>query len=180
MTATQAPQQEIISPGEAQFWAEQAERAPALLREFLEGERAQFENSMRNYKVIGTVVGAVLGATTLTKYVPGKWKIASGSGAAAALYAAVMTANGQKNFDEGSGVIVDFINMLEKNPQMRQALANQLQQAVTAQDIQELGLDKAIIIRTSIMAAQQLGAPMHSYTAKLSSSISQNKPQLAI
>jgi len=171
------PAADVISPAEAKFWQEQAERAPALLRHFIQEDTGKLKSSMQIYKISGIALGAALGIASFTKYIPGKWKIASGLGAAASLLAGTMAGSTQKASDDIQHMFISFADMLEKNPQARSSVASRLQQAVTADDIQQFGLDKAIALRMSDLAMEV--ATVRSHADRVLCSAPQTAPQLA-
>ena len=143
---------DIISPAEARFWQEQAQKAPAALRE-MTATLNRVNADFRPYQVGGVAVGAILGGATFTKYVPGKWKWVSGIGAAASLLVGVL-AGKVRSVNDANERYMQYADGLEKDPQLQQQLAQFLSAHVTADDIQRKGIENAVLEQVMMFGEQ--------------------------
>ncbi len=142
-----APAGGDISPAEAKFWQEWAEKAPNLIRGKIGGFLDKMNTNVVPYKVGSVALGAALGGATLTKYVPGQWKWASGIGAAASLAAAMLMESVQVASGRTKQAFLDYADALERDPALKQRLAGLLSSTVTAENIQSKGLEHAVVAR---------------------------------
>lgn len=141
-----------ISPAEAQFWHEQAEKAPQLLRAKIQEANKELTPDLPLKKVVGIGLGAVLGAASFTERVPGYWKLLTGSGAIVAGFIGWEAWARQNRAQSVRADSVDYANRLERDPALTNMLANYLGTCVTADDIQERGLNAAIALHTDVFA----------------------------
>ena len=167
------PQADVISPNEAKFWQQQANRAPALLREDAKHTFDAMRGGFAGYKIAGVGVGAALGALTFTEHVRGKWKIATVLGAAASLMVGGLMHSLNRETDTLEVMVASFATALESSPEGRESLAKRLQETISAEDIQKLGLDKAVATRTHDVMMEALNKGTGRHTAKLGQSNAQ-------
>jgi len=147
-------QPDIISPNEHEFWREQAVRAPQLLRAELEPAMEKLGSALMPYKIGGIGLGAALGAATFSKHVKGKWKYATGAAAVICAGFGSFIHMAQKMADPAADAVFDNVNAVTTDPAKLEKLANYLSATVTAERIQELGLDKAVTYATMNFADQ--------------------------
>ena len=144
-SAPAQPQADVISPAEAKFWQEWAEKAPVLLRTAGVSVVNDVHKDMAFYKIGGIALGAALGGASFTNYIQGKWKWAARGAAALALGASLLldVSQGFSGFNEAS--MRNFADALEKDPNLRNQLAISLSANITAEHIQEMGIEKAVL-----------------------------------
>ncbi|MFO0389269.1 MAG: hypothetical protein ACK502_06070 [Alphaproteobacteria bacterium] len=147
------------SKAEMDFWSEWADKAPEILRANVQKMMLEF-NAMppygNPYKTAGVTLGAVLGAATLTKWVRGGWKWATGATAVGSLAVGLYMGKkldevvclGQHLMPELFKKINAFADVLEKDPELRKQLADYLSTHVTAKDIQSRGVEEAVTGKT--------------------------------
>lgn len=138
------PQADIISPNEAKFWQEWAAKAPGLIRVQSSESIRQFQSAVTPYKVGGIGLGAALGIATFTKHIPGYWKILSGAVAGGALAFGLAVGSAQGAIGQTEEIVKSYANALEKSPELREQLAHALSASVTAEQIQQVGIEKAV------------------------------------
>lgn len=134
---------DVISPGEAKFWREWAQKSPDLLRK--EFGSALDGDTIFSGRNIGFSLGVVLAGASFTKYIPGKWKILSGIGAAGSLLAGWAVSEVERVVKPAIKAQKAFIEELGKNPELQEELANYLAKNVTADAIRKDGLERAVI-----------------------------------
>ena len=137
-------QPDIISPAEAKFWQEYADKMPSLVRDN-EQIIMGFKDNLTPYKVAMTALGAALGLATFTKHVKGNWKWATGLSAAGAFASAARSAYIQSGMGERIQSNLAYAEELERDPKIRQQLAQFLSTHVTADKIQRYGLENAVV-----------------------------------
>jgi len=138
------PAADVISPAEAKFWQEWADKMPALVRDneqIMIGLKAE----MTPYKTAMVAVGAALGVATFTKYVKGNWKWATGLSAVGAFASAAHSSYIQSGIKERIQSNLGYAEMLERDPRMREQLAQFLSTHVTADKIQRYGIEDAVV-----------------------------------
>jgi len=149
-----APQQDIITPAEAQFWADWAAKAPALIRysiaQNIDPVGAQFDTR----KNLGFAVGAAFGIAMLTKYVPGKWKLLSGAAAGASFGLGTMAGQISAGIRQSKAQFTNYADALEKEPALQQQLAHFLSATVSAENIQAYGIENAVFNQAMAFGAQ--------------------------
>jgi hypothetical protein len=146
---------EIITPGEAKFWDEWAAKTPALLRAQNEEIPDKLKERPNPFRMTGLGVGAVLGILSFTKLVPGKWKWVSAAGAfgaaSAGLYLGAKTDMVQDAFEQSLPMVKksigEYADALDRDANLRQALAGYLSSNISAADIQSRGIEAAVIDR---------------------------------
>jgi len=142
MTQNPQPQAEIITPAEAQFWQDWANKAPALIRAKVSENIDPVDGRVNNFKMLSFGLGALLGAASFTKYIPGKWKIASGAGTAGALAFGAFAGQISGGIQHSKAHFMSYADTLEQNPALKQQLANYLSNNVTA--AQAADIDMAV------------------------------------
>jgi len=147
MNQPQKPQ-EVISPAEMKFWQEQADKAAGIIRKESAALLDKHETRVSHYKYGTVAVGAALGAATFTGYVPGKWKWASGIASAGALALSAVMFTAPSITDAGKRLYSEYAKMIDENPEMRKQLANYYSSTISADMVQELGIDKAVALKT--------------------------------
>ena len=152
MAATSAPAADIISPNEAKFWSDWADKAPTIIRSEDAESVRMFRSRMLPVVVGGVGLGAALGIASFTKYVHGYWKILTGVAAIGAFAGSMIVGNALNVVAKTSGPFEDFANVLEQRPELRRQLADTLSRTVTKEDIQKLGIEKAVTDRITEFA----------------------------
>jgi hypothetical protein len=147
----QQPNNEVISPAEAKFWREQADKASALLRESAVRDLSGTYQVAGAYKVSGVALGTALGLATFTKYVPSKWKWLSGAAAGASMAFGVASGVLQGRTSQMQQRVLGYADALERDPAMKEQLANWLSSFVTA-DMAHAGIEKAVAEQAVAMA----------------------------
>jgi hypothetical protein len=126
----------ISSPAELQFWQALAEQAPALLRQRSGEALAVSQNSMRNFAVGGVVIGALLGLANFSKSFSRTTKIATSIGGAAVAAGGLFAHFTQHGYaNKMDAAVKQVADEIEKNPQMRAELVNELQKRVDGDNI---------------------------------------------
>lgn len=161
MSPSAPVQQDVISPAETKFWQEWADKMPALIPKQTEKNLANFDAEATPYKIAGVTMGAALSAATFTKLVPGKWKWASGAAALASFAGAYLMHSIRANAIPIYRAIESYAQALGQRPELRQQLANALSVNVTAEKIQAMGLERAVVNEAINvgMEMERLGAP---------------------
>lgn len=146
----------LLTPTEAQTWAQ---KVPALLRQhFAAGPDAanQVDTGPLNgnlFKVLGISVGAILGISTLTKWVPAQWKWLSGAAAIGSIAAgfhyghvADKSVSAVKYaIPEMKKAILAYADAIESNSALREQLATHLAAHVTAKETSFRPLEFAVL-----------------------------------
>jgi hypothetical protein len=151
MTQNQAPQQDIISPAEAKFWADWAAKAPGIIRGIMAKNDKDIKAAIMPYTIGGIAVGAVLGGASFTKHIPGKWKWLSGIASAGSFAVSYVFGLAQAESDKMQQLFLDYANALEKDPALQQQLANFLTSTVTA-DMAAGDMGNVVMERVSMLA----------------------------
>lgn len=126
----------ISSPAELQFWQAIADKAPALLRQRSSEALAISQNGMRPFAVGGVVVGALLGLVNFSKSLSRGVKIAASVGGVAAAAGGILVHSTQHGYaNKMDAAVKQVADALEKNPQLRAELVNELQQRVDGDNI---------------------------------------------
>lgn len=145
---------DIITPAEKQFWHEQAQRAPQLLRVEISKADKELTSDLPMKKVAGIGLGAALGAASFSERVPGYWKLLTGG---SAVVAGVIGWEAWAKQDKAQTVrrdLADYANTLESTPVMSNPLGEYLATHVTAENIQKDGLDKSVLLHTKLFAIE--------------------------
>lgn len=143
MTEICPPNPEIISPAEAKFWQEWADKTPALIR--MGGEKLGQANSwMSSAQIAGVAMGAALTIASFTKQVPGKWKWASGLAAATSFTGAWAASQMKPALANEQQAFLNYADALEKSPELKAQLADFLGKTVNAEMIQMGGIGYAV------------------------------------
>ena len=139
------PPSEIISPTEAKFWQEWADKAPNMLRQAGQ-EFDKFNGKLYLAQSVGMAAGVALGVATFSpyKYVPGKWKWATSVGAVASLAGAWFAGKGQHTMKQSKEMYLKYADMLEKSPVLKQQLADYYAAHITGEQIQMAGIGMVV------------------------------------
>ncbi len=140
---------DIISPAEARFWQEWADKVPGLMRTQVQGFSNKFNSILTPWKVGGVVLGTTLGVASFTKAVPGKWKWVSGGAAVASLTTSYVASLFQRASMQVDKVRANYADTLERDPELRQKLADFLSSTVTADKIQDFGIEYAVLMQAN-------------------------------
>ena len=144
MAAAQ-PQADVISPNEAKFWAEQAQRAPALIQQEILTTKKSFLDKIQMGTMASIGFGSAMTVATFSKYTSGKWKLLTGAAAAASFVGSYMVSVMNRSFNATEQEFTAYANALATNPNLSNGLADFLSKTVTAENIQKVGLDKAVL-----------------------------------
>ena len=149
-------QPDIISPAEAKFWQEWAQKAPVLIRSKgldVTNKATSYLSFSRNTAV---GIGAALGVATLSKFVSGKWKALTG-GASGISFVSAVVFNKMRNATLDMHMSsVNALNDLENDPNMRMRLAEYLSNNVTADKIKAHGIENAVLMEAIRFVTPQL------------------------
>lgn len=146
-TTSASPAAEVISPAEARFWAEWADKAPGLLRDQTAKLLPAGPSGRNGGQLFSMGLGVALGIATLTRAVPGKWKILSGAAAGAALGAVPLLGDPPDPAARLRDSLAIYADALERDQGLRARLADYLSSHVTANGIQAHGVGTAVTLQ---------------------------------
>lgn len=139
-----SPSADVISPAEAKFWQEWADKAPAIIRQDVAKHMAKANDAMIPYTVGSIALGALLSLGMLGakgKWGKGLFAAGSAAGVAGGLY--LHFGQRQRSVDVG-GRNLKCADEIENNPVLREELARVLEKTITAEDIQRYGIEEAV------------------------------------
>ncbi len=126
----------ISSPAEEQFWREQVDKAPAVLREKAAEAVSHSQNGMRHFAVGGVVAGALLSLANFSKRFSRGTKIAATVSAAAIAGGGIAVHLSQHSYaNKIGGAVNQLADTLENSPELRAELMTELQKRVDGDNI---------------------------------------------
>lgn len=159
VAAPAQPQADVISPAEAKFWQEWAEKAWFYVKQQavtlpVTGDDVPTRN---NWRIIGVALGAAFAAASFSKYVPGKWKIATGGAAVGSALAGFAIGRSQDYFidkirtalPEQRKLLMDYGDRLQSDIALQKQFADYLERTVTKEDFQ--GRDMEDVMRVKVL-----------------------------
>ncbi len=150
-----APTAEVISPAEAQYWLDWANKAPSLLRSKAVEAIDKSDFYLKLGAISGVTLGAISGIASFTKHVKGNWRWVTGLGSLAALAFGGISWATQSKTGDAKNQIFQYAAALEQSPALKQQLANWFSASITA-NMAQAGIEKAVMEQSLAFATQPM------------------------